>query len=120
MEYNSRLHQAISLALCLVEWEIEEPTGPGREDWRSDLVTARDTLKAAHKVLERARPPTTCIVINRTRKRVATSKNIEQVVRQRPELLELSIRDAAQQAGCSPTVMWTVRQKLLNHKNSGN
>lgn len=56
MEYSSKLHQAVSLALCLVEWEIERPTGPGTDDWRADLATARDTLQAAHNVLERARP----------------------------------------------------------------
>lgn len=52
------LVQAVALAACLVEFEIEQPqVTPPPPDWLNDLTAAQDTLKAFLAEINPPKPP---------------------------------------------------------------
>ena len=54
--YSPQLHRAISLALCLVDFEREQPqVRPIPEEWDKDLELTREALTDLHRQFEKTR-----------------------------------------------------------------
>lgn len=58
INYESRYGRAVGLSLALVEWELSEGVIPDPpENWRGDLLAAREALREMHRQFEAQRDP---------------------------------------------------------------
>lgn len=109
---HTELAQAISLAICLVEFEIEnpqvEPIPPG---WKHDLRKAQKRLTELHRRFEQIRERQRSIPKPPKPRRKVTPAVVEKLLRAEPDL---SINQAARRLGCSWLTVKNIRDLMVD------